>query len=208
MNPFPSGLQRLKLFPNFVIQDARENSGFTWQTEDEDPYWLGEASTGKLNDVRLGDWEGFVAEAIGKTMVLELVDPMFFIPSAYRATGTLPGGWNGIAILDDVANAWAPRADGFPTGLVLRRGDRLGLVQGDYKTYHIITKPVAATTSTNQVVEISPPLLPNLIGVGAQMVLLNPVVRTHIIPGSWSAPRIARQDTIGSFSLKEAAAQS
>jgi hypothetical protein len=33
-------------------------------------------------------------------------------------------------------------------------------------------------------------------------------VRMHIVPGSWSAPRQARTDTIGSFSLKEAAAQS
>lgn len=205
---FPGGLSRLKLFPNFVIQDARENSGFTWQTEDEDPYWLGEASTRKLNHVLLGDWEAFVAEAIGKTSVLEFIDPIFRIPAQYRTAGALPGGWNGIATVDNVDNAWAPRADGLPAGLVLKRGDRLGLIDDGYKTYHMVTKPIAAATATNQVVEIVPPLLPNLIGIGAQMVFLDPVVCMHIVPGSWSAPRQPNADTIGSFSLKEAAAQS
>lgn len=204
---FPSGLSRLELFPNFNILDARTDSGFTWQTEDEDPYWLGSGSTGKLNHIRLGDWEGFIAEAIGKTLVLDLVDPIFNIPSAYRAAGVLPGGWNGIAEVDNLDDAWAPRIDGMPAGLVVRRGDRIGLAQGDYKSCHVVTKPIAAATALNQVVEIAPPLLPNVFAVGAQIVLLNPVVRMHIVPGSWKAPRVAQQDTIGSFSLKEATAQ-
>ncbi|WP_156463980.1 hypothetical protein [Devosia sp. Leaf420] len=191
-----------------MINDARENSGFTWQTEDEDPYWLGDASTKKLSSVLLADWEGFVAEAIGKTLVIDVVDPVFFMPSAYRAAAALPGGWNGTASVDNVENAWAPRADGLPAGLMLRRGDRVGLVQSGYKTCHIVTKPINAATATNQVIEISPPLLPNLFGVGAQMVFLDPVVRMHIVPGSWSAPRVPNQDTIASFQLKEAAAQS
>lgn len=203
---FPSGLSALTLSPFFPIDSASSNGGFSWETEEADPWWTGQGTTGKLNHNRLQDWEGFVAEAIAKSMVLEFVDPIYSIPGAYRQ-GVLPGGWNGVGELVDMTNTWAPTMSELPVGLALRRGDRLGAVQSGYKSYHMVSKAVVVSSAISQVVEIVPPLLSNIFAPAAQMVFLNPVVRLTILPGSWSAPRRAGVDTVGSFQVQEATVQ-
>lgn len=203
---FPSGLSSLELSPYFTIDEARSDGGFFWQTEDADPYWTGKGSTGKCNPARLADWEGFVADAVAKSTVLEFVDPIYSIPGAYAVSG-LPGGWDGVAELVNLDDAWKPIIEGAPVGLILRRGDRVGVVQSNYKSYHMVSKPVVVSSAISQEIEIVPPLLTNIFAPAAQVVFLNPVIRLTIAPNSWSAPRRAREDTIGSFDVREATVQ-
>lgn len=206
MTGFPSGLSSLELSPFWSLEQAQSRGGFVWETEDADPWWVGQGNTGKLDARRLADWEGFIAEAVGKGLAVEFTDPVFNIPGAYRQSG-LPAGWDGLAVLANLDNAWAPEIAGLATGLELRRGDRLGLVQGGYKTYHMVTKPVASASTISQVVEIAPPLLTNVFAPAAQVVLLNPVVRLQVEANSWKAPRNAGQNTVGSFRVREAVVQ-
>lgn len=200
---FPSGLSSIEFAPFFPVEAARDDAGNVWETRDADPYWQGRASTGKLDFAKLQDWDGFMLEAMLNRTVIEFVDPVFYIPAAYRG-GALPGGFSGTGSIVNLTDPLNPVVAGLPVGLVLRRGDRVGFADTNNKTCHVISANITVSSNTMQALKVVPPVLPNVFGASDDVVLLNPVLRLNVEPNSWSVPRRARQDAIGTFSVIEA----
>jgi hypothetical protein len=206
---WPAGFSRLELDPLFDIESARSRGGFAWETEESDPRWTGTVTTSKLNHTRLQRWQAFIAECIGTSAVIDFVDPVYYIPAAYRAVGVLPGAWDGSGVtIGDDDDTWEPVLAGLPVGLVLTLGDRLGFTFAGYKSYHMVRADLTVSSDTAQAVKIVPPLLPNVIETGATVSVLDPVLRLRIVPGTWRVPRAAGQDAVGSFQVEEATVQS
>jgi hypothetical protein len=203
MTGFPNGLSRLELDIQWVRDAARSDGGFRWETESADPYWAGKGSTSKLNADRLQDWEGFAADAVSRRQVIDFVDPVYFFPAAYRVAG-LPGGFSGTGTLVSLVDPSSPTFAGLPLGLVLRRGDRLNLGSGGKRSYHRLRADVTVTSISAQALPIAPFVLGNMLSAGAILNLVNPSVRLMLVANSWSAPRAAKQLTIGSFAVEEA----
>jgi hypothetical protein len=203
MTTFPAGLSALELDIRWVRGNARDDAGASWETEDADPYWTGRLSTSKLNDDRLQDWEGFVSDAVAARLEIEFIDPIYRIPAAYRTTG-LPGAYAGTGVIVNVTNPAAPVFSGLPLGLVLRRGDRLNLVDGARSSYHRLRADVTVASGAAQALPIVPYALDHVFGPGDGLLLLDPKVKLNIVANSWSAPRRARMLTVASCSLEEA----
>jgi len=201
---FPSGLASIEFTPFIPTDQARDEAGNVWQTHDADPYWQGKGRTGKLNFDRWQDWDGFMLDAMVNRRAIEFVDPVYRLPGAYRSTGVLPFGFSGTGSLVNLDDPLAPVVAGLPVGLVLRRGDRIGFANADNKTLHVITAGITVSSNTAQAIEVLPPVLPNVFDTGDDVVLKDAVLRLNIEPNSWSAPRIARQDSVGTFSVTEA----
>ena len=199
---FPSGLSAIEFAPFLPTEQARDDGGNIWQTFDADPYWQGRATTGKLNADRLQAWDVFMLEAMLNRTTIEFVDPQFRIPSAYR--NGLPGGFDGTGIIMNLDDPLNPVIAGLPVGLVLRRGDRLGVFDAQNKTCHMITSNFTVASNSAQVVPVLPAILDNVFTEADEVTLLDPVIRLNIEPNSWSVPRRARQDAIGTFSVIEA----
>lgn len=204
MTSFPFGLNTIEFEPFLPMDGARDDAGHVWWTEDADPYWRGRATTSKLNPDRLQAWAGFVLDAMFNQRVIEFVDPIYRIPAAYRATGVLPFGFDGTGSVADLADPTAPVVANLPVGLMLRRGDRVGFVSGTNKTCHLVLSDLEVESFTAQALPVIPPVLPNVFGIGDDVVLLDPVLRLTIEPNSWSAPRRARVDAVGTFTVLEA----
>lgn len=200
---FPGGLSALTFAPFFPTEEARDNAGNSWQTMDADPYWRGTASTTKLNAGLLQDWDGFMLAAMQDRLAIEFVDPLFRLPRAYRASG-LPLGFGGIGSIADLSDPATPVVSGLPVGLVLRRGDRLGVASGANKTCHVVRADVTVASGTAQAISVVPPIMDNVFEAGDDVVLADPGIRLNIVPNSWSVPRRAMTLTIGSFDVVEA----
>lgn len=206
MATFPSGLSSIEFNPFFVRDRARDDGGNVWETEDADPYWLGTGTTGQLDPDKLQDWEGFVHEAVRLRSSIEFLDPVYWIPAAYRFSG-LPGGFSGTGALVNMTDAAAPKVSGFPIGLVLKRGDRVQIKNtGNGKsTYHMVSANTTVASTSNQSLPLVPATLPNvLVAGGADVIVLNPVAMLNIVPNTWRAARRARQNPTGSFQVEEA----
>ena len=201
---FPAGLARLDLRIQWGRLVARDKLGGSWESEDADPYWTGSLTTSKLTDARLQDWEAFAAGAIAARSVIAFVDPVFRLPLAYRASG-LPGDWDGTGEVEALDDPSAPVVSGLPVGVTLKRGDRLNLVDGTARSYHMLRADVTVASDTAQALPIVPYALPNAFSAGAGVSFADPSVGLHIVANSWTAPRVARQLTVATASLEEAA---
>lgn len=201
---FPSGLNTIEFTPFFPVSEARDDAGNVWETREADPYWKGRGTTGKLNHDRLQAWEAFMLDAMLSRRTIEFVDPIYRIPAAYRSIGVLPFGFSGTGSLVDLEDPAAPIVANLPIGLVLRRGDRIGFADADNKTCHLVNADLTVDSISTQAIAVVPPVLPNVFEAGADVVLLNPVLRLNIEPNSWSVPRRARVDAIGTFAVIEA----
>ena len=200
---FPAGLSQIDFAPFLPMDGARSDAGDTWWTMDADAYWQGRASTTKLNPALLQNWEGFMLEAMLNQSSIEFVDPQLRIPAAYRGVG-LPGGYDGVAVIEDLSDPLIPVVSGMPVGLVLRRGDRIGAVSVGNKTCHLLTANVTVVSNTAQALPVLPPILDNVFGAGDELHVLDPVIRLTVVPNSWSAPRRALSEPVGSFEVVEA----
>lgn len=200
---FPGNLSLIELDPNWVKDEARDQGGNVWETEDADPFWTGRLSTTKLNHDRLQDWVGFVHTAVRDRLAIEFVDPVFYIPAAYRGVG-LPGGWDGLGTLFDISNGLQPVFSGLPVGLQLRRGDRLSIFDTDNCRYHMVESNLVVASATEQMVPITPAGLPNVFEAGDSVSFLNPRVLLNIVPNSWRVTRTPRQEPVGTFQVEEA----
>ena len=200
---FPGALSAIRLSPFLPTEEARDDAGNSWQTMDADPYWRGSASTTKLTAAMLQDWEAFMLGAMQDRLAIEFVDPLFRLPKNYRSSG-LPLGFDGIGSLADLTDPAAPVVSGLPLGLVLRRGDRLGVASGSNKSCHMVKADVTVASETAQTISVVPPILANVFEAGNDVVLVDPAIRLNIVPNSWSAPRQAMALPIGSFEVVEA----
>lgn len=200
---FPDGLSSIDFAPFLPMDGDRSDGGDVWWTMDADAYWRGRASTSKLNSRLLQDWEGFMLEAMLNQSVIEFVDPVFRIPAEYRASG-LPAGFDGTGIIMDLDDPLNPVIFGLPVGLKLKRGDRIGVVSAGNKACHLITSDLTVTDDEAQAVPVLPPIASNVFSEADTVTLLNPVIRLTIVPNSWSAPRQARSEPVGTFEVAEA----
>lgn len=200
---FPGGLLSIDFAPFFPVEEARDDAGNVWETRDADPYWQGRGTTGKLNFDKLQNWDGFMLDAMLNRRVIEFVDPIYRVPAHYRKS-PLPGGFSGTGQVANLLDPLNPAVQGLPVGMVLKRGDRIGFADSNNKTCHVITADLVVSSNVAQPIPVVPPVLPNVFGPGDDVVLVDPVLRLNIEPNSWSAPRRALQDTVGTFSVIEA----
>lgn len=199
----PGGLSSIEFAPFLPMEGARSDGGDTWWTMDADAYWQGRATTTKLNPALLQQWDAFMLEAMFNQSGFEFIDPQFRMPRAYRASG-LPVGFAGVGSIVDLADPLRPVASGLPVGLLLKRGDRVGAVSADNKTCHLLTSDVAVASNSAQALPVLPPILDNVFGAGDALHLVDPVIRLTVAPNTWSVPRTARSEPVGSFQVVEA----
>lgn len=198
-------LSELDLTIEWVREQARDEAGNSWETEDGDPNWRGRMATSKLTPDRLQGLFGFVQAAVQSRATIDFVDPVYFIPAAYRTTGLPAGFEDGLASLVDASNGSSPVFAGLPVGLVLRYGDRISIRDAHNCRHHMVAvAELIVTDSDEQAVPVVPAVLGNVFEAGADVVLLNPPVRLNIVTNSWSAPRRAQSLTVASFSVEEA----
>jgi hypothetical protein len=201
---FPHGLSGIEFLPFLPIERTSDLGHNIWETHDADAYWQGRATTTKLTDAKLQDWEAFMLASMYGRTAIDFVDPVFRIPAAYRDSNTLPFGFDGVGEIADLGDPLNPVALGLPVGLVLKRGDRISARSATNITCHMLVSDVVVSSNTAQALAVVPPILDNIFEAGDELVLLNPAIRINIVPNSWSAPRRAQQLTVGTFSVEEA----
>lgn len=201
---FPGGLSLIAdLSPNWVREQARDQGGNSWETEEADPYWAGRLTTSKLSHDRLQDWEGFINLVVRDRLAISFVDPIYYIPAAYRGIG-LPGGWGGSGTIVELSDGTMPVLAGLPVGLQLKRGDRLNLFNDDNRRYHMLAADLLVSSATEQAVPITPAALPNVFAPGDNFTVSNPSLMLNVVANSWRVTRVPRQLPTGSFQVEEA----
>lgn len=202
---FPSSLSELELTIEWLREQARDEAGNTWETEDGDPYWRGRMSSSKLTHDRLQKLFGFVQAAMQTRQTIDFIDPVYFIPAAYRATGLPAGFETGLAALVDASDGATPVIAGLPVDLVLRYGDRLSIRNANNCRHHMVAvEELIVTDDEAQAVPVVPAVLGNVFEPADEVVLLNPPVRLNVVTNSWSAARRAQALTVASFTVEEA----
>lgn len=192
--------------PDLGMAHARTEGGLIVTSRNTDPFWRG-----RLTTKRLEGWQGnnqhadlraFLSRCVDLHIQVDIVHPRHRVPGAYTLATWPMGGNASLAGLTDLRNI---RVAGLPLGLVLKRGDRASIVQGNIVCHRWIAGAVTVSSTTVQAIELTPRLPIGIFTAGATVVLKDPVMRVLIVPGSWDTAEVADPSPI-SFDVAEAIA--
>lgn len=172
--------------PELGVAFARSEGGLVITSRNFDPYWRGRFTTGPLDPRGSNERARFIAWLIwaaDNNMRVDIVHPRHRYPAAYTAD-TWPMGGN--AGLVDVPDLRTLVLSGLPAGLILRRGDRLSVLQDGLVVHRWIANDLVVASTIAQAVEVTPRLPIGVLAPAAAVVLENPPLRCTIVPGSWS----------------------
>lgn len=192
--------------PELGVAYARSEGGLVVTSRKTDPYWRGRLTTirlepwGEMN--RYADMLAFLSRCVDLNILVDIVHPRHRLPRAYSAS-TWP--MTGDAELTSVTDLRHIVVADLTMGLILKRGDRISVVQGDLISHRWIAADVVVASTTAQTLELTPRLPIGVFVAGAAVVLENPPMRVRIVPGSWEADEVSEPAAI-SFEVEESLA--
>lgn len=182
-----------------IISD-RDESGLIITVRRGEAYWAGTFATGKLSPAEYAEACAFLDYVVDNNLRVDWSHPRHRVPRSY-SLATFPG--TGVGTVTAIPNLRQLTVSGYPIGLILKRGDRIGLVSGELRGYRMIAQDVTVTSTTAQTIRITPRLPLGVFAAGASAVVKNPVLRLAIVPNSWKGTE-QYQPTALSFDVAEA----
>lgn len=192
--------------PDLGIASAQSEGGLVVTSRQSDPFWRGRFTTRPLEG-----WQGnnehadllaFLINAADLNLRVDIVHPRHRYPSAYtEATWPMSGD----GMLEDVTDLRTIVVSGLEGGLILRRGDRLSIVQDALIAHRWIAAGTTVASEIAQELTLTPRLPLGIFAEGASVVLENPKMRVMIVPGSWDATEAGNPTPI-SFDVMESLA--
>ncbi len=181
LNAFTS----LDLAPDLGVIAARSEGGLVITSRRFDPYWRGIFTTGPLDprgDNERADFLAWLVWAADLNMRIDLVHPRHRYPSAYTATTWPMVGDGSLVSTPDMRTL---NISGVPVGTLLRRRDRVSVIQDDIIVHRWIAADVEVASEISQSIPVTPRIPIGVLAPGATVVLENPKMRFAIVPGSW-----------------------
>lgn len=183
---------------------ARSEGGLFVTSRKADPFWNGPMTTQPLQgwqgNNQHADFLAFLTNCVDRNLRVDFVHPRHRLPSAYT-DDTWPMA--GDASLNAVTDAWTINAAGLSTGLILKRGDRLSVLQGDLVVHRWVAANLVVSSAISQNIQLTPRLPIGVLAADAVVVLRDPKMRFMIVPGSWDGEEVANPSPI-TFEVSEA----
>jgi hypothetical protein len=195
---------QLKLDPDLGIASARSEGGLIVTSRRGDPFWRGRMTTvpleGDDGNNQHADMRAFLSRCVDLNLSVDFIHPRHRVPSAYTLATWPMAGDGAVVSVTDLRHIVV---SGLDEDLVLRRGDRLSIVQGSVVVHRWIGAGVIVTSDTSQTVELTPRLPIGLVEAAATVLLKDPIMRLRVVPDSWDATEVPDQAPI-SFDVDEA----
>lgn len=193
----------LNVTPDLGVSSERSTGGLIITSRNSDPNWTGPMTTRKLapwqGNNEHADFMAFLSQCVDLNLRVDFVHPLHRVPNAYTPA-SFP--MIGNAQLSAVTNLRTIVVTDLPEGLILKRGDRLSIVQGNIVAHRWIAEPVIVGNGLGQVLTLTPRLPFGVFAAGATVMLRDPKMRVMIVPGSWDAAE-AREPSSITFEVAE-----
>lgn len=139
---FPySDFKSIQIALQHTIFSSKTRGGFVSEVKVADPYWYGELNTVDLSREELATWEAFLTECVDRKLSVDFVHPLYPCPMEYNPeTFPLPATGQ----IEDFLSGSFIEVSGLNPSLVLRKGDRLSIEQGDRVMYYMVSEDAAA----------------------------------------------------------------
>lgn len=199
-HPF-NGFEEIELSLEHYIYTSNSQGGYSTEIRYAEPLWRGSLTSTVMDQQEFQEAEEFINEASERMLAFDLVHPLFLCPRSYTVS-TTPGG--GTASVVGISDLTAPHISGFTNGLLLKKGDRVSVEEGDYVSYRVIASDVTVSSTTDQTINIRPRLPVGRFTTAATLRYLNPKVRLRVVPNTWSVGLQGGQPIQGSFDVIEA----
>lgn len=182
---FPWNLSATANFkPSLGLTFGRDLGGLGLTGRTADAYWTGTLTTNALS---IADRQKALADLLywaDMNKRISFVHPQYRYPQGYDADS-----W---PLTDDpVVTAITDRRHiavmGLEVGMVLPRGTRFTLIQGDLRCYRELPLDVTVSSATAQALQVSPRLPLGVFAADCTISFVAPEVRLAIVPESWQA---------------------
>ena len=195
------GFSAFDVPPDLGIASERSEGGIVITSRRSDPFLSGRVSSRDLQPAEHADLEAFLIKCIDENMLVDMPYPRRRVPVGYTVD-TWPMAGNGSLV--GVTNLRTITVSGINTGIVLRRGSRLSLVQGAAISHRWIGETVTVASTISQALSLTPRLPIGVFAPGAVVMLKDPKMRVRIVPGTLeTAVTVDRLQKI-SFEVEEA----
>ncbi|HTM77010.1 MAG TPA: hypothetical protein VL133_05225, partial [Devosia sp.] len=181
--PIP-GFERIGLRVISGVVTARDRGGMIVTGRRAEPRWAGSFTTDKLTR---DDWADLVAlldDCVDRNLRVDFIHPLFKVPRSYTLD-TWP------LAADPVLVAVTDRrhivVSDLTVGLVLKRGDRLTLIQDELRCYRKIAVDTVVTSAIAQTLQLTPRIPAGLFAAGSIVRFKYPPIRLAIVPDSYQA---------------------
>jgi hypothetical protein len=166
---------------------VRTYGRMTQVQEVADPLWLGDFTTGGLTPTQMQTLAAWLDSLRGGLKSFLASHPILKRPSQYYAA--LPATRADASPFDGTASlyalsAYAMTIQTLPAGLVLKEGDRVGLVQSGRYSMHRIIEDATASGLGEVSITVEPRVNLSLFTTAADVVLDEPKVEMILIPDS------------------------
>lgn len=185
-----------------TIFSSKTRGGLVAQVRVADPFWVGDMTTvpyglNEKKDIQL--WESFLQDCIDRNLSIDFVNPMYPCPVSYTVAN-FPGSQTGT--ITAFPSGRTLTVTGLATGLILKRGDRLSIEQGNRIMHYMIAADQTLGASP-QTITITPRLRTGLFTTGAIVRLVGAKMRLRISPNTVTMPLRGGDAVAISFSVYE-----
>jgi len=189
LTPPAYGWSSVDLGPDLGMSSVRSEGGIVVTSRRGDPFVTGKLTTRALKPDQFADMQAFVVDACDRNERIDVVNPRYRLPRAYT-----DATWPLITdpAISAITDLYHLSLSGLQTGMTLKRGDRLCIVQenvggGESVAYRWLAADVTVTSAIAQAVQITPRLPMGIFAVAATVKFKNPFARLAIVPGTIEA---------------------
>lgn len=184
---FPdTGFELIDIELQHSIFSSKTRGGLTSEVRVADPFWAGELVTVALEREDLAIWETFLSECIDRQLTIDFVHPLYAVPRSYATEASYPG--SATADVDAFPDGRTITVNGLSVGLVLKKGDRFSVEEGNRVLVYRVAKDVTVSSDTAQDIVFSPRMRTGLFTTAAVARFLNHKMRLRVRPNTVRAP--------------------
>lgn len=198
---FPGEFEYIDVDLQHTIFSSKSRGGFTTEVRVADPYWGGELTTLALERAEYAVWDTFLGEVIDRQLAVDFVHPLFPFPRSYALAASVPG--TGTGTVTGFPDGRTITVSALPVGLILKKGDRFSLEQGDRVLHYRVAEDVTVSTTVDQAIKISPRMRTGLFTATATFRYLYPKLRLRVSPNTVRAPLRGGSAVVINFNVYE-----
>lgn len=197
---FPVAFARILLKVSSGLAFGRDRDVLLLNARKHEPHWIGSFQTGDLSPEEYADFSAFLTDLVDTNGRVDFVHPRFAVPRTYTQASWPAAADAVLTALTDLRHIVV---SGLPVSTVLKRGDRLTLIQGELRCYRSIAQDVVVSSAIAQTLRISPRLPLGVFVAGAAVRFKLPPIRLAVVPDSYEPDETSRPSPI-SFDVMEA----
>lgn len=190
----PFNLRRTSLGIVDGLAFGRDLGGMLINSRHVEPYWSGVLTTPPLTRAERIEALAFLDDCVDRNLRVDVIHPSYRYPIGYKSTDWPMGLLD--AELESVSDLRNIVVSDMDPGIVLTKGSRLCLIQGDTVCYRKVATTVTVSSAIAQSINIGPRLPPGIFAPGCTVRFVNPFVRTMIVPGSWNPDESVDDDDL------------